>query len=138
MVMILGGALAGLIFGIGLLISGLAFPHKVQAFLDLAGNWDPSLAFVMGGAIAVAIIPFTLVKKDKIKAVGGIKIELPKNTVIDKKLLLGSALFGVGWGLVGYCPGPALVSFGVGIGMAWWFVPAMVVGMLIHRVFFKK
>lgn len=138
MVMILGGALAGVIFGLGLLISGLAFPHKVQAFLDLAGNWDPSLAFVMGGAIAVAIVPFTLAKKDKIKAVGGIKIELPKNTVIDRKLLIGSALFGVGWGLVGYCPGPALVSFGAGIGMAWWFVPAMVVGIFIHRVFFKK
>lgn len=135
--MILGGALAGLIFGIGLLISGLAFPHKVQAFLDLAGDWDPSLAFVMGGAIAVAIIPFNLAKKDKLKAVGGIKIELPTSTVIDKKLLMGSAIFGVGWGLVGYCPGPALVSFGAGIGMAWWFVPAMLVGILLRRTLIK-
>lgn len=137
MVMILGGALAGLIFGIGLLISGLAFPHKVQAFLDLAGDWDPSLAFVMGGAIAVAIIPFNMAKKDKLKAVGGIKIELPTSTVIDKPLLIGSALFGVGWGLVGYCPGPALVSFGAGIEMAWWFVPAMLVGILLRRTLIK-
>ena len=135
--MIFGGALAGLIFGIGLLISGLAFPHKVQAFLDLAGDWDPSLAFVMGGAIAVAIIPFNLAKKDKLKAVGGIKIELPTSTIIDKKLLIGSALFGVGWGLVGYCPGPALVSFGAGIEMAWWFVPAMLVGILLRRTLIK-
>lgn len=135
--MILGGALAGLIFGIGLLISGLAFPHKVQAFLDLAGDWDPSLAFVMGGAIAVAIIPFNMAKKDKLKAVGGIKIELPTSTVIDKPLLIGSALFGVGWGLVGYCPGPALVSFGAGIEMAWWFVPAMLVGILLRRTLIK-
>ena len=135
--MILGGALAGLIFGIGLLISGLAFPHKVQAFLDLAGDWDPSLAFVMGGAIAVAIIPFNMAKKDKLKAVGGIKIELPTSTIIDKQLLIGSALFGVGWGLVGYCPGPALVSFGAGIGMAWWFVPAMLVGILLRRTLIK-
>lgn len=138
MVLILGGALSGVLFGIGLLISGLAFPDKVQAFLDLAGSWDPSLAFVMGGAIAVAIIPFTLAKKDKIKAVGHIKIDLPKNTTIDKKLLIGSALFGVGWGLVGYCPGPALVSFGAGIDMAWWFVVAMVAGVFVQRAFFKK
>lgn len=137
MIMILGGALAGVLFGLGLLISGLAYPDKVQAFLDLAGNWDPSLAFVMGGAILVAIIPFTLAKKDKVKALGGIKIELPKRTEIDKKLLVGSALFGVGWGLVGYCPGPALVSFGAGIDLALWFVPAMVAGILIQRTFFK-
>ncbi len=137
MIMILGGALAGVLFGLGLLISGLAYPDKVQAFLDLAGNWDPSLAFVMGGAILVAIIPFTLAKQDKVKALGGIKIELPKSTVIDKKLLIGSALFGVGWGLVGYCPGPALVSFGAGIDLALWFVPAMVAGILIQRTFFK-
>ena len=137
MIMILGGAVAGVLFGIGLLISGLAYPDKVQAFLDLAGNWDPSLAFVMGGAIAVAIIPFSLVKKNKLKAVSGIKIELPTRKTIDKRLLVGSALFGVGWGLVGYCPGPALVSFGAGIEMAWWFVPAMIVGILIQRLFFK-
>lgn len=137
MIMILGGAVAGVLFGLGLLISGLAYPDKVQAFLDLAGNWDPSLAFVMAGAIAVAIIPFSLAKKDKVKAVGGIKIDLPKRTDIDKKLLIGSALFGVGWGLVGYCPGPALVSFGAVIDMAWWFVPAMIGGILIHRLVFK-
>lgn len=137
MIMILGGAVAGMLFGIGLLISGLAYPDKVQAFLDLAGNWDPSLIFVMGGAIAVAIIPFSLVKKNKLKAVSGIKIELPTRTDIDKKLLIGSALFGVGWGLIGYCPGPALVSFGAGIDMAWWFVPAMIVGIFIQRLFFK-
>ena len=138
MLMIIGGALAGVLFGLGLLISGLAYPDKVQAFLNLAGNWDPSLAFVMGGAIAIAIIPFSLAKKDKIKAVGGIKIDLPKNTLIDKKLLIGSGLFGVGWGLVGYCPGPALVSFGAGISMAWWFLPAMIAGTLMHQVIFKK
>ncbi|GAA5091737.1 MULTISPECIES: DUF6691 family protein [Paenalcaligenes] len=138
MMMIVGGALAGLLFGLGLLISGLAHPDKVQSFLDLAGNWDPSLAFVMGGAIAVAIVPFTLAKKDKIQPISGVQLALPKRTDIDKKLLIGSALFGVGWGLAGYCPGPVLVSFGAGIGMAWWFLPAMVVGIWIQRQFFNK
>lgn len=135
--MIVGGALAGLLFGFGLLISGLAHPDKVQGFLDLAGQWDPSLAFVMGGAIAVAIIPFSLAKKNKIQPVSGVKMELPTRTDVGKKLLIGSALFGVGWGLAGYCPGPALVSFGAGIDMAWWFVPAMLVGALVQRLFFK-
>lgn len=137
MMMIVGGAIAGLLFGLGLLISGLAHPDKVQAFLDLSGNWDPSLAFVMGGAIAVGLLPFTLAKKDKIKPISGATLQLPKRTDIDKKLLIGGGLFGVGWGLVGYCPGPALVSFGAGIGMAWWFLPAMIVGILIQRQFFK-
>lgn len=137
MMMIVGGAIAGLLFGLGLLISGLAHPDKVQAFLDLSGNWDPSLAFVMGGAIMVGLLPFTLAKKGKIKPISGATLQLPKRTDTDKKLLIGSGLFGVGWGLVGYCPGPVLVSFGAGIGMAWWFLPAMIVGILIQRQFFK-
>lgn len=135
MIMIVGGLVAGVLFGLGLLLSGLAYPDKVQAFLDLAGNWDPSLALVMGGAIAVAIIPFAWAKKAESKTLSGVQIELPTRVSIDKKLLIGSVLFGAGWGLVGYCPGPALVSFAAGIGMAWWFVPSMVAGVLIHRVF---
>lgn len=133
---IIGALLAGLLFGLGLLLSGLADPDKVQAFLDLGGAWDPSLALVMLGAIAVAIVPFQLAKRNQIKPLSGMSLVLPKNTQLDRQLWLGAAIFGVGWGLVGYCPGPALVNFGAGAELAWWFVPAMVAGMAIKRRFF--
>lgn len=123
------GVLIGLLFGLGLLISGMGNPVKVQQFLDLAGAWDPSLAFVMLGAIAIAFVPFQLAKKQQLKTRDNHIISLPTATTIDRRLLIGSAIFGVGWGLVGICPGPALAILGTGAEIAWWFVPAMLVGM---------
>ncbi|MBC7204741.1 MAG: hypothetical protein H5U29_14750, partial [Pusillimonas sp.] len=105
--------LIGLIFGLGLILSGMSNPSKVLGFLDLSGLWDPSLAFVMGGAIVVGIIAFALARKRTTAFFGG-ALKLPTSTDIDKRLVIGSLTFGVGWGLAGYCPGPALVSLGSG------------------------
>ena len=124
----------GLIFGIGLILSGMSNPEKVIGFLDLAGNWDPSLAFVMGGGVIVALFAFTLAKR-RTQAFFGDAITLPKATQIDKKLVAGSLLFGAGWGLAGFCPGPALVSVGAGYTQALILVVAMVVGMLLVEIF---
>lgn len=124
--------LAGLLFGLGLMLAGMTDPSKVLAFLDLAGAWDPSLALVMGGGIAVGLGAFT-VAKGRSKTLLGNAIFLPQATVIDRRLLGGSALFGVGWGLAGFCPGPALVSLGLGDAKVWVFVAAMVAGMLVFE-----
>jgi len=118
----------GLIFGIGLILSGMTDPGKVLGFLDLAGAWDPSLALVMGGAIVVGMIGFFLAKKRTTHLLGG-ALDLSQPTLIDRRLVLGSLTFGVGWGLAGFCPGPALVSLGAGQPKAVVFVLAMVVGM---------
>ena len=126
--------LCGLIFGVGLLISGMANPEKVLGFLDLSRPWDPSLAFVMIGAIAVGIVGFALVKGKK-KAFCGVPILLPANNTIDRTLVVGAILFGLGWGLAGICPGPALVLLGAGVGKGLLFILAMLVGMwLVNRV----
>lgn len=125
--------LAGLLFGIGLLISGMTDPAKVQGFLDLAGLWDPSLALVMGGAIAVAFYAFVVARRRKTNAFGG-AMRLPTATQIDRRLLIGSALFGVGWGLAGFCPGPAWVSMASGQPKAALFVAAMLAGMVLFEV----
>ncbi len=126
--------LCGLIFGVGLLISGMANPEKVLGFLDLSRPWDPSLAFVMIGAIAVGIVGFALVKGKK-RAVCGVPILLPANNTIDRTLVVGAILFGLGWGLAGICPGPALVLLGAGVGKGLLFILAMLVGMwLVNRV----
>ena len=124
--------LAGLLFGLGLMLAGMTDPSKVLAFLDLASAWDPSLALVMGGGIAVGLGAFTLAK-GRSKTLLGSAIFLPQATVIDRRLLGGSALFGVGWGLAGFCPGPALVSLGLGDAKVWVFVAAMVAGMLVFE-----
>jgi len=121
--------LAGLVFGFGLLISGMANPAKVLGFLDLAGAWDPSLALVMAGAVAVAAMAFAVAGRRASVLLG--PMGLPGNRDIDRRLILGSLAFGVGWGLVGFCPGPALVALGAGQLKAVIFVAAMVVGMLI-------
>lgn len=118
----------GLIFGIGLILSGMTDPGKVLGFLDLAGLWDPSLAFVMGGAILVGLIAFAVAKQRTRSFLGG-ALSLPKSTVIDRRLVMGSLTFGVGWGLAGFCPGPALVSLGTGQPKAVVFALAMLVGM---------
>lgn len=123
--------IAGLLFGIGLLLSGMANPTKVIGFLDLAGSWDPSLALVMAGAIGAALPAFTMARK-RSTAWAGCALALPSATQIDAPLVLGSLTFGVGWGLAGYCPGPALVSLGTGSVPTVVFVLAMIAGMAIH------
>ena len=121
--------LVGLLFGLGLILSGMTDPGKVIGFLDLFGSWDPSLALVMGGAIMVGVFAFTVAKKRTTTFLGGV-LRFPTNMDIDKKLVIGSLMFGAGWGLAGFCPGPALVSMADGQPKALVFVLAMLVGML--------
>ncbi|MDR2015869.1 MAG: YeeE/YedE family protein [Azoarcus sp.] len=130
-------ALAGVILGIGLLLSGMANPGKVQGFLDLAGHWDPSLAMVMAGAIAVGVVGFAIAKR-RTHSLLKLPMELPAATVVDRKLVIGSALFGIGWGLAGICPGPALVTLAMGIPQAIVFVAAMLVGMQLFHLIQKQ
>jgi uncharacterized membrane protein YedE/YeeE len=132
LVAILSAAAAGAIFGIGLAISGMARPTKVLAFLDVTGAWDPSLAFVMMGAIGVHAVAVAVARRRERTALGGI-FHWPKPASIDKPLLVGAALFGVGWGLGGFCPGPALLGAAAGNGGAILFVGAMVVGMIARH-----
>ena len=122
----------GLIFGIGLILSGMTDPSKVLGFLDLFGAWDPSLALVMGGAILVGFFAFALAKKRTTTFLGG-ALQLPDSSDIDKRLLVGSLLFGAGWGLAGFCPGPAIVSLGAGQPKAAVFVLAMLAGMALFE-----
>ncbi|GGP24647.1 DUF6691 family protein [Silvimonas amylolytica] len=131
---ILFAALSGLVFGLGLILSGMANPAKVTGFLDLAGLWDPSLALVMGGAIAVALPLFRLARK-RTQAVTGDPFQWPRKTHIDKPLLLGALIFGAGWGLAGICPGPALVLVGAGIPQGIAFTVAMLAGMSLYELF---
>lgn len=119
----------GLLFGLGLMLSGMTDPGKVIGFLDLFGTWDPSLALVMGGAIMVGFFAFTVAKKRTATFLGG-AMRLPTHMDMDKKLVIGSLLFGAGWGLAGFCPGPALVSMADGQPKALVFVLAMLVGMV--------
>ncbi|WP_138435552.1 YeeE/YedE family protein [Marinobacter shengliensis] len=124
---------AGLIFGLGLIVSGMANPEKVLGFLDIAGAWDPSLAFVMGGAVIVGLVAFTIARRRTLSFLG-FNIKLPTNTQIDKRLIVGSMMFGVGWGIAGFCPGPALVAFGAGEIKAVVFVASMVTGMILFEI----
>lgn len=118
----------GLLFGLGLIISGMTDPGKVLGFLDLAGLWDPSLALVMGGAILVGVFAFALARKRTTSLLGS-PMQLPTARHIDRRLVLGSLVFGVGWGIAGFCPGPAIVSVGMGQPKAVVFVLAMLAGM---------
>jgi uncharacterized membrane protein YedE/YeeE len=120
--------LAGLVFGLGLLLSGMADPAKVLGFLDLAGAWDPSLMFVMGGAVGVGAVAFAFARS-RPRSLLGEPMQLPTKTSIDRRLVLGALLFGTGWGLAGFCPGPAVVALGVGEPKAVVFVVAMLAGM---------
>ncbi|QFT54428.1 hypothetical protein FIU95_07655 [Microbulbifer sp. THAF38] len=125
--------LAGLIFGLGLLLSGMANPEKVLGFLDIAGAWDPSLALVMAGAIAVSLPAFQLFKGRK-ESLLKETLQLPTNTHIDRRLVIGGLMFGIGWGLAGFCPGPAIVASGAGLEKALIFTLAMLAGMGIFRL----
>ncbi len=125
--------LVGLLFGLGLIVAGMTDPGKVQAFLDLAGPWDPSLAFVMGGAILVGVFAFAVAKRRTVSLLGG-AMQMPAARDVDRRLLLGSLLFGAGWGMSGFCPGPAIVSMGAGQPKAVLFVLAMAAGMALFEL----
>lgn len=129
---------SGVLFGAGMAISGMIEPQKVIGFLDVAGRWDPSLAFVMGGALMVFMPCYFLVIKPRRQAVNGCEYSLPTQQNIDSKLISGSALFGLGWGMAGICPGPAVASLGLGNVSIVIFFCAMVIGSLIAKVIFDK
>lgn len=122
---------SGLVFGLGLIVSGMANPAKVVGFLDLAGRWDPSLALVMAGAITVGFFAFSVARQRSVSLVGGAAMQLPGARHIDRRLVTGSVLFGVGWGIGGFCPGPGLVALGMGEIKALVFVAAMLAGMVL-------
>ena len=128
MMLIVTSLLAGLVFGLGLIVSGLANPAKVLGFLDLAGAWDPSLALVMAGAISVGAIAFAVAGRRTTSLIGA-EMKLPTSRHIDRRLVVGSMLFGMGWGIAGFCPGPGLVALGMGEVKALVFVAAMLAGM---------
>lgn len=121
--------LAGLVFGLGLIVSGMANPAKVLGFLDLTGNWDPSLALVMAGAIGISFFAFLFAKK-RTRSLIGADMRLPGGRDIDRRLVVGGLLFGVGWGVAGFCPGPGLVALGMGEVKALIFVASMLTGMI--------
>ncbi|CAM2146015.1 putative transporter PD_1893 [Pararobbsia alpina] len=130
---ILTALLAGLLFGAGLIVSGMSNPAKVLGFLDLAGRWDPSLCFVMVGAIAVGAFAFALARRRR-RSYLGLAMQVPTAARVTPRLVLGSVVFGVGWGIAGLCPGPALVAIGAGSTKAVGFVVAMLVGMVVFEV----
>ncbi|MDR7332172.1 DUF6691 family protein [Roseateles asaccharophilus] len=134
---VLAALLAGLVFGIGLIVSGMADPAKVLGFLDLAGPWDPSLALVMAGAIAVGVVAFAIAARSR-RTLLGLDFNLPAARHIDRRLVGGSLLFGIGWGLAGFCPGPALVALGMGELKAVVFVAAMLAGMGLFELLQRK
>ena len=129
----LAALLAGLLFGLGLIVSGMANPAKVLAFLDLAGRWDPSLAVVMAGAVGVGLVAFALADR-RTRSLLGAEMSLPSSREIDRRLLGGSLLFGIGWGLVGFCPGPALVLLGMGQIKGALFTVFMLAGMGVFEL----
>lgn len=132
----LASVASGLIFGIGLLVSGMSNPEKVLGFLDIAGLWDPSLAFVMGGAIVVGLFAFAFARRRTLSFLG-YHMKLPAGDRVDKRLVIGSLLFGAGWGLAGFCPGPGLVALGAGEAKGAVFVVSMIAGMAVFELLEK-
>jgi uncharacterized membrane protein YedE/YeeE len=124
---------AGLVFGLGLIVAGMVNPAKILGFLDLAGKWDPSLALVMAGAIAVGLAAFAIARRRIVSALG-LPMQLPSASTLDARLVGGSLVFGIGWGLAGFCPGPAIVALGVGYAKAAVFVVAMLLGMGVFEL----
>ncbi len=133
----ISGLLTGIIFGLGLIISQMTNPEKVISFLDVFGQWDPSLAFVMGGAVVTSFIGYRLVWKRKTPLFNA-QFQIPKNTKIDLKLAIGAILFGIGWGLVGLCPGPAVAGVFIGGKSIMIFLAAMAAGMAIFELFDRR
>jgi len=129
--------LAGAVFGIGLIVSGMADPAKVLGFLDLAGAWNPSLALVMAGAVLVGAFAFAFARKRTVSLLG-LQMRMPTATRIDGRLVAGSLVFGIGWGIAGFCPGPSLVALGMGERKALLFVLAMLVGMGLFELFERR
>ena len=131
------GFISGLLFGAGMIISGMADPSKVIGFLDITGDWDPSLAFVMGGALAVFTPIYHLVIKKREASISGDKFTWTNNTKIDRNLILGAAIFGAGWGIAGFCPGPAMASVAGGSNIILAFILSMIVGMVSAGQYLK-
>lgn len=125
--------LTGLLFGAGLALSDMVNPARVLGFLDIAGAWDPTLAFVMGGAVIVSSLGYAVSRGMRAPLFEG-KFFIPENRVLDSRLIGGAALFGIGWGLVGFCPGPAVAGLVFGLWQPWLFVAAMLAGMVLHRI----
>ena len=137
MPLVIASLLSGLVFGLGLIVSGMANPAKVLGFLDLAGPWDPSLAFVMGGAVGVSAIAFMFARRRKLSLLGA-PVALPTARRLDRRLIGGSLLFGIGWGIAGFCPGPGLVSLGTGEFKAAVFAGAMLLGMGLFELLERR
>ena len=129
--------LAGLIFGLGLIVSGMTNPANIIGFLDIAGDWNPSLALVMVGGISITFFAFRYIANKKLTLFNE-PVHLPGTTQLSKELVIGSLLFGAGWALAGFCPGPALVALGTGSKQAGIFVLAMLVGMYGHDIFYTR
>ena len=130
---VLAGFLVGLLFGAGLALSDMINPARVLAFLDIAGEWDPTLAFVMAGALIPSALAYHL-RRRMDRPLLAEEFRIPHKRAIEPQLLTGAAIFGIGWGLVGFCPGPALAALGYGLWQPWLFVAAMLAGMLVHRL----
>ena len=128
----LAALLSGALFGLGLAVSGMTDPQRILGFLDVSGDFDPALLFVLGGAVLTTLVLFRFVLRRPAPVLAA-RFQIPALKQIDRPLLLGAALFGIGWGLAGYCPGPALVGLGVLSPEALWFVPAVLLGMYLHR-----
>ena len=127
---------AGILFGTGLCVSRMADPVKVLDFLDVTGNWDPSLVLVMGGALTVTLIAFRFVLRRDTPLFTG-RFQLPAKTELDRRLIAGAALFGIGWGMIGYCPGPAITAMGFGFMGPVYIVTAMIAGFMTHKYFLE-
>lgn len=130
---LIAALMTGIIFGAGLALSDMVNPARVLAFLDLFGAWDPTLAFVMGGALVPSAIAYVITRRMP-KPLFHAAFHIPENRAVDRQLLAGGAIFGIGWGLVGYCPGPALAGLVLGAWQTWLFAAAMLVGMWLHSV----
>jgi uncharacterized membrane protein YedE/YeeE len=135
-VKVLAALLSGILFGAGLGVSQMTNPAKVQAFLDVAGAWDPSLAFVMGTALVVSSIAVAIARR-RPQSLLGEPLQIPAAAALDLRLIAGAALFGVGWGLGGFCPGPALAGLATGVPAVWVFTASMLAGMLSYRWVFR-
>lgn len=133
----LAALVSGALFGLGLAMSGMTDPQRILGFLDVFGDFNPALLFVLGGAVTTTMLLFRFVLR-RPAPVFAQRFQLSNLRSIDRSLLIGAALFGIGWGLAGYCPGPALVGLGVLSSEALWFVPAMVVGMVLHKLISRR